>query len=195
MTSKPVFKVIASLITTALFGYLMYMLADAVITGLFFQDTTETTILGVIVAIAPVILTIVWSIIRKRVLWLLSIVNLIVSAVIGAAMGEEITYNHAFAFGLMIFVPYILCLIMILKEKTVDNPKPYPVSSSSSSYSGSSYGSSSGGSMSFSEKEAYILHNCHSAYSFSGIQKIENDPNLTSSQKEELKSHLRIYGD
>ena len=69
---------------------------------------------------------------------------------------------------------------------------------STTHYSGGYVGGSSAGtgeSLSFSEKEAYILHNCHSAYSPSAMDKIDNDPNLTASQKAELKHHLFCYGD
>ena len=45
------------------------------------------------------------------------------------------------------------------------------------------------------EKWVYIRDHCHAMYSPGGLQTIENDPNLTPSQKEELKDYLRIYGD
>ncbi len=45
------------------------------------------------------------------------------------------------------------------------------------------------------DKWVYIRDNCHGMYSWGGIQTIENDPNLTPSQKEELKDYLKIYGD
>lgn len=200
MTKKPLFKVFAVLIITALFGYLLYMLYDSVKTGLFFQEETDKNVITVAAALmgGPIVLSIICSILRKRYLWLLSIVNLFVCAAIGAGFGEETTMAHAYVYALMVIVPYILCLNMLLKEKKEYKPKPYPAKSSS--YSGS-YGSASGGyshynrPLNFSEKEDYILRNCHSAYSWSALEKIENDPNLTAAQKEDLKNHLRIYGD
>ncbi len=74
--------------------------------------------------------------------------------------------------------------------------------SSSSKYS-SSYSSSSSSSyipnytpeMSFSDKEAYIRDNSNYLWSTSAIERIENDSSLTDSQKDQLKDHLRIWGD
>lgn len=199
MTSKPIFKAISAIITTILFGSLMFMLVNSVTTGSFFDDSSKkNTILATVLMIAPIVITIIWSIIRRRYYWALSIVNLFVCAIIGAAMGEKTNTGHAYVYALFIIIPYIFCLKMILKEKEISKPEPYPdssgYSSSSSSYSGSSYGSS-GGSLSFSEKEAYIIRNCHGAYSTSAMEKIENDSSLTESQKTELKNHLFHYGD
>ena len=202
MTKKPLFKVIATLITSALFGYLIYMLIDSVKTGLFFvsENTKEVVITAISLMCGPIVLSIIWSIIKKRYLWLLAILNLFVCAFIGSAFGEEPTMSHAYVYGAMVVVPYLLCLVMILKEKKEYKPSASSYSSrsySSSGYSGSSsygYGSSSG-SMSYSEKADYINKNCLGMYSYGGIEKIENDSSLTASQKEELKMHLRIYGD
>ncbi len=199
MTSKPIFKAIASVITTILFGILMYIFVDAVKTGLFFDDDSpKSTIFAVVIMLVPIVITIIWSIIRRRYYWALSFVNLFVCAIIGSAFGEETKIEHAYVYALFIIIPYIFCLKMILKEKKDYVPEPYPASSSysssSSSYGGSSYGSS-GGSLSFSEKEAYIIRNCHGAYSTSAMEKIENDSSLTESQKAELKHHLFHYGD
>lgn len=67
---------------------------------------------------------------------------------------------------------------------------------SSSSYSGSYSGSySSPPPMTRAEKQQYIDQYCHGMFSYSGIETIENDPNLTASQKEDLKMHLKIWGD
>lgn len=202
MTKKPLFKVIATLITSALFGYLIYMLIDSVKTGLFFvsENTKEVVITAISLMCGPIVLSIIWSIIRKRYLWLLSILNLFVCGIIGSGMGEETTMAHAYVYGAMVLVPYLLCLIMILKEKKEYKPSTSSYSSSgysSSGYSGSSsYGNGrTSGSMSYSEKADYINKNCLGMYSYGGIEKIENDSSLTASQKEELKMHLMIYGD
>ena len=202
MTKKPLFKVIATLITSALFGYLIYMLIDSVKTGLFFipENTKEVVITAVALTCGPIVLSIIWSIIRRRYLWLLSILNLFVCGIIGSGMGEETTMAHAYVYGAMVLVPYLLCLVMILKEKKEYKPSTSSYSSSgysSSGYSGSSsYGNGrTSGSMSYSEKADYINKNCLGMYSYGGIEKIENDSSLTASQKEELKMHLMIYGD
>lgn len=195
MTSKPAFKTVFTIIITAIFGYIMYMLVDSVMTGYFFMEETDTklAILSAAAMGGPIVLTIICSIIRRRYLWLLSIANLIFFSIVSGAAGDETTMLHAYACGAMIVVPYILCLIIILREKKEYKPEASSGYGSSSSYGG--YSGSSSGSMSFKEKQDYILHNCHSAYSTTAMEKIENDPNLTASQKAEMKDHLFYYGD
>ncbi len=64
------------------------------------------------------------------------------------------------------------------------------------SYSGSYSGTySSPPPMTRAEKQQYIDQHCHGMFSYGGIETIENDPNLTASQKEDLKMHLKIWGD
>lgn len=195
VTSKPTFKAIFTIIYTALFGYIMYLLIHSVKTGLFFTETTgkDVILLSAAMMGGPILLSMICSIIRKRYIWLLSIPNLFLWSIIGAAMGEETTHAHIGVYAAMIIVPYILCLKMIIGEKKEYKSEYQPVSVGSSSHR--DYPTGSNGSLSFSEKEAYILHNCHSAYSTSAMDKIENDPNLTASQKAELKNHLFYYGD
>lgn len=77
-------------------------------------------------------------------------------------------------------------------DATPDAPAPRP--SYSSTPTSSSYTPASAP-MSSHDKWTYIRDNCHGAFSWGGLQKIENDPNLTASQKEELKDYLKIYGD
>ena len=196
MTSKPAFKIVFATIITGIFGYLMYMLVDAVRTGLFFAESgNNIMLLGVAMTCGPVVLAIICSIIRKRFLWIWAVVNLFLLAMVGGGFGDETTMAHAYVYGGMILVPYILCMIMILGEmKKEEKKETSSYVSTRSSYSGSSYGSSSG-SMSFSEKEAYIRSHCHSAYSTTALENIDNDSSLTDSQKEDIKNHLRYYGD
>lgn len=202
MTSKPTFKIVFATIITGIFGYLMYMLVDSVRTGFFFVDETDQKVLisGIAMMCGPIVLAIICSIIRKRFLWIWAVVNLFLLAMVGGGFGDETTMAHAYVYGGMILVPYILCMIMILGEKKKEEKKETSSyvstrsSYSGSSYSGSSYGSSSG-SMSFSEKEAYIRSHCHSAYSTTAMERIDNDSSLTDSQKEDIKNHLRYYGD
>ena len=49
--------------------------------------------------------------------------------------------------------------------------------------------------MSFSEKEDYSRRRFGALYSYAAIEAIDSDPNLTPSQKEDLKHHLKYYGD
>ena len=195
MTSKPAFKTTFAIIITAIFGYIMYLLIDSVNTGLFFTDESgkDVIILSAAFMGGPILLSIICCIIRKRYIGLLSILNLFLCASIGSALGEETTDAHIFVFAAMIIIPYILCLKMIIGEKKEYKSDYTPISVDD--FSHNHYSSNSNGSLSFSEKQAYILHNCHSAYSPSAINKIENDPNLTASQKAELKDHLFYYGD
>lgn len=81
-------------------------------------------------------------------------------------------------------------------DATPETPAPRS-SSPSGSYSPSVSGSYSSAEtpLNSHEKWTYIRDNCYGMYSWSGIQKIENDPNLTASQKEDLKTYLKIYGD
>ena len=194
MTSKPIFKTIFTIIFTALFSFPAYLLFDAVKTGLFFTDadTMEITILGVIMICAPIVLSILCCIIRKRPLGLLSLANALLWVIIGAAMGEKTHEGHVIVYAAMIVVPYILCLKMILGEKTKDNPRPYE---SSYTIRPSSYSGGTSGSMNFAEKDSYIVHNNYGAFTLDGIEKIKNDPNLSASQKEELIHHMKYYGD
>ncbi len=61
--------------------------------------------------------------------------------------------------------------------------------------SGSASYRNNGKSLSHADKMDYIDKNCSGTFSFSGIETIEKDPSLTYSQKEDLKSFLKIYGD
>lgn len=83
------------------------------------------------------------------------------------------------------------------KKARERKPKATTSSSSYSGYTGGYSGSSSSTStpMSYGEKEDYITRNCLAMFSYNGIQTIENDPDLSASQKEDLKRHLMIFGD
>lgn len=92
------------------------------------------------------------------------------------------------------------------KYKYVDQPKPYvPKSDQPAVWGSEDYARINAraneilhgrnGSLSSAEKLSYINNKCHGVWSGSSIETIENDPNLTPSQKEEMKTALRIYGD
>lgn len=49
--------------------------------------------------------------------------------------------------------------------------------------------------LSFSEKEDYIGSHFGYIYCGANVDRINADASLTESQKDELKQHLRIYGD
>lgn len=85
------------------------------------------------------------------------------------------------------------------RAKKARERKP-KATSSYSGYSGS-YSGSYGGSytsstpMSRADMQQYIDDKCHGMFSYGGIETIENDSSLTASQKEDLKTHLMIWGD
>ena len=79
------------------------------------------------------------------------------------------------------------------KERRPAAPSATSSYSGYSGYSGSY--SSAGKPMSRAEMQSYIDQNCRGMFSYSGIETIENDSNLTASQKEDLKRHLMIWGD
>lgn len=82
------------------------------------------------------------------------------------------------------------------EQRQKDKEQSRNTTTSYSGYSGSYSGSySSAPPMSRAEKQQYIDQHCHGMFSYSGIETIENDPNLTASQKEDLKMHLKIWGD
>lgn len=82
-------------------------------------------------------------------------------------------------------------------DATPETPAPKNNSSNSGniSYFSGSYAPTSSAPLDSLDKWEYIRDNCHGMFSWSGIQTIENDPNLTASQKEDLKTYLKIYGD
>ena len=62
-------------------------------------------------------------------------------------------------------------------------------------YGGSPSPSKYNRTLTYAEKVDYINRKCCGMYSYHGIETIEKDPDLTPSQKEDLKRFLMVYGD
>ncbi|MBQ8550321.1 MAG: hypothetical protein IJ426_03165 [Clostridia bacterium] len=62
-------------------------------------------------------------------------------------------------------------------------------------YSSTTSSNSSSASLSYEQKFDYINKNFDGEYSFSAIERIENDPSLSPSEKDEMKTFLRAFGD
>lgn len=212
MTNSKFFKAIAFLITTAVFFSLGFYLYSAVESEEFFLNDGDSYTLEALVVCVPLGLTILWSIIRHRYIWLGAVACLLICTFVSNGIGEDTTPAHVPVFAASIAVPYLLCTYGILFDKKESAPAastsaytPSPSSSytpsSSSSYtpssaytdSGSSYSPSS--SLSDADKWKYIQSNCNGLYSYGAMSRIDNDPSLSPSQKEELKSYLKVYGD
>ena len=186
------------------------MLYDAIQTGFLFTNTDDSYGLEGVLICVPLGLTILWSILRHRYIWIGSVLCLIGCIAANGQLGEITTPAHVPLFVASVAVPYLLCAYGILfnkpkrKQRSVSS---YPVSAPSSAndvssdYS-SSYGSSSDTydtfpepTLSSTEKWDYIQNNCDGEYSYGAMARIDNDPNLTPSQKEDLKRYLTVYGD
>ena len=61
--------------------------------------------------------------------------------------------------------------------------------------SGTASYTNNGRPLSYAQKMDYINDHFSGLYSYHAIESIENDPNLTLAQKEDLKIFLKVYGD
>ena len=124
-TSAPVFKLISALITTAIFGffgYLIYGYAEYLLTVFAGGEASlpvfsSATLIEAILIIAPFVISIVWSIIRRRKIWIGSLITIIACTIINSTIGDDTTPSHIPLYIAVVAVPYLLCLIAILKEK------------------------------------------------------------------------------
>ena len=143
---KAVGKLIGALITTAIFaflgylllGYSEYLLASAVVENAPLPIVSDPYTLEMIIVLAPFVMTIILSIIRHRKIWIGSLLILIACVMVSEMLGGETTPSHIPLFIASVAIPYILCLVAILKEKSAS------VSSSSSASSTTPSKSSSG---------------------------------------------------
>lgn len=170
-----VFKLISAIFTTAIFaflGYLTlkyseYLLALMVGGNATLPFISDPYTLEAVVILVPFVLTILWSIIRRRKIWIGSLLAIIACVGVNSVLGEETTPKHIPLFFAIIVISYLLCLIAILKGKR----------SSASSSSGSSY-SSSGSASSSSSSTPRQCYQC--AYygvdaDYNGYCKKNND--------------------
>ena len=208
MTKSIPFKIMAAILNTAAFGYLGWMLFDAVSTGNLFLNNDESYTLEGIIILAPFALTILWSLIRRRKTWLAGLLTILVCTMANAFIGEDTTPSHVPLFVACVAVPYLFCMLAILLEKrektatssyeSYANVEPALSADANTPLTDYSYASSDSytdSTLSSEDKWKYINQNCHGMFSYSGMQTIDNDPNLTPAQKEDLKTYLKIYGD
>lgn len=203
MADSKWFRAIAFLLTTAVFGYLGYLLYDAVQSGFLFLNNDDSYILEGVLIMVPLGFTILWSIVYHRYIWIGGVLCVLICALVNSGIGDVTSSEHVPLFGVSVAVPYLLCAFGILH----DPYRSVVVPTASSSFSSSTYvptvsdypsvdDTPSGPfSMSSSEKHDYIQTHFDGEYSHGAILQIENDPTLTPAQKEELKIHLRAWGD
>ena len=215
-----VFTVIAALGFLALTGYLLHLKLTNQFDSLFNSEGDISSNPLLILCFAPIGICGLYAIIEKLARGLISIIFFLVMG-----FANVIYDNATISIILFIvyFIAcFILCVNMTLNgayyrfyEPSQPKNTTYMATkssySSSSTYSGSSSGysgsytpSSSSGytdsygnsrPLTFGEKCDYTDHLCGGLYTYGGIEKIENDPNLTPEQKEDLKRHYMIYGD
>ena len=122
--------------------------------------------------------------------------------IIGSSHGDITTVEHVPAFCASLIIPYLLCAFGILHDpyrsvpaKTTATPSTSPYVPTVCDYPSEEESPSGPYPMSHADKHDYIQTHFDGEYSHGAIQRIDNDPTLTPAQKEELKIHLRAWGD
>ena len=202
MADSKWFRIVAFLLTTAAFGYLGWLLYDGVQTEFLYLNNDASYTLEAILVMVSVALTILWSIVYHRYIWIGGVACMLICSFIGNAHGEITTIEHVPAFGAMIVLPYLLCAFGILhvpyRSVSTNTPSVIPASTHTptvSDYPSEEESPSGPFPMSAMDKHTYIQTKFGGEYSYGAIEAIDNDPSLTPSQKEELKIHLRAWGD
>lgn len=174
-TSKAAFKWIAALLTTAIFaflGYLVweytkYFLVTAVHGNATVPVFSDAMILEAVLILAPFVLSVLWSIIRHRKIWVGSLITIIACVVVNGALGEDTTLSHMPLYFVCVAVPYLLCLIAILKEKKV------AVSTASTTTASTTTASTSAGTASAPAAKTYTDYKCYQC----AYYKVDEDYN------------------
>lgn len=125
-TSKTGFKIVSALVTTAIFGFIAYLLlmyAEYLLAAALGATSSlpiinDAFVIESIIVFVPIVLAILWSIIRRRKIWIGALLTMFACTVINGMIGEDTTPSHIPLFIAMVTVPYLLCLFAILKEKT-----------------------------------------------------------------------------
>lgn len=205
MADSKWFRAVAFILTTAVCGFLGYLLYDAIQTGSLFLNNDESYALEGFCIMIPLGLTVLWSAVYHRYIWIGGVACFLICGFVNSGIGDVTSPEHIPIFVASIAVPYLLCAFGILH----DPYRSVTVSSSSSSSSTptstyvptvSNYPSvddspSGPFPMSALDKHDYIQTHFGGEYSYGAIEAIDNDPTLTPSQKEDLKIHLRAWGD
>ncbi|MBQ3147424.1 MAG: hypothetical protein IJB91_06825 [Oscillospiraceae bacterium] len=137
--SSAVYKLISALLTTGIFGFLGYLLWEYTKYFLVSAAGGNATIpllddaltLEGILILAPFVLTILWSIIRRRKIWIGGLITIIACVAVNGVLGDDTTLAHMPLYLVCLAVPFILCLVAILKEKKVSVSTASTSSSSS----------------------------------------------------------------
>lgn len=199
MADSKWFRIVAFFLTTATFGYLGWLLYDAVKTEFLYLNNDASYTLEAILVMVPLALTILWSVIYHRYIWIGGVVCMLICTFMGNGYGEITTSQHVPIFGAAIAIPYLLCAFGVLHDPYRSVSTNTTSTSSASTYvpTVSDYPDDSRGLsiMSGVDKHDYVHSDLGSIYSPGAIERIDNDPTLTPAQKEELKIHLRAWGD
>ena len=201
MADSKWFRAIAFILTTAAFGYLGWLLYDAIQTGFLFLNNDDSYTLEGVLIMVPLALTILWSIIYHRYIWIGGVACVVLCAFINSGIGDVTSPEHIPLFVASVAVPYLLCSFGILHDPYRSVPSSTSSTSSStyiptvSDYPSTDDTPSGPFPMSYAEMHDYIQTNFDGEYSYGAISRIENDPTLTPAQKEDLKIHLRAWGD
>ncbi len=121
------FRWISALITTVIFGFLGYLLFDysnylsALETGApaSLAVINDAYLLEAIIIFAPFVLSVVWSVIQRRKIWIVSLLTILACTGVNSMIGEDTTPAHIPLFIAVIVIPYIPCLYAILKGKLI----------------------------------------------------------------------------
>ena len=124
-TSKIGFKVVAAIITTAIFafigylllGYSEFLLASKIVENPPLPIFKDAFLIEAIIVFGPFILSIIWSIIRRRKIWIGALIVMILCTIVNSTIGEVTTPAHIPLFIVSAAVPFVLCLFAIFKEK------------------------------------------------------------------------------
>ena len=202
MTKRIWLNVLAFVLNTAAFGYLGYRLFDGASTGFLYLNNDASFVLEGVLLCVPLGLAILWSVICQRRIWIGALIWFFLCVFAGAAAGETTSPSHVPIFVAAMVVPYLLCTYAIFANDRAPAPKPAtpayaPVSTLTGTYRSPIDDDTDiyVPTMSHADKATYIQNRFGGEYSYGAIEHIENDPTLTPTQKEELKIHLRAWGD
>ena len=120
MTDRTGFKWLAFINTTILFfieGYLAYEIVNKQTIVFASIDTYFSFGEGIIILLMPIFLSIIWSIIKLRYLWIWSVLAIILFVFIAATGNVALVTPNAWPFILYVAVSYIACFIAICMDR------------------------------------------------------------------------------
>ncbi len=122
---RVVSKLIGALITTAIFafiayillGYSEFLLASTLVENPPLPLLKDAFLTESVIVFGPFVLSVFWSIIRHRKIWIGALLTMIACVTISGMIGDDTTLAHVPLFIVSVALPYLLCLVAILKEK------------------------------------------------------------------------------